>query len=415
MNPNRAFRRSENRKNSGKSVFFGALTFCLLALGFLTLFLGVMGFSTRGTGSALSAQEAAVDLSQGTAQNAAQDSADGAGAFDVTIYASPIKMVQTQSSERILNSAEWTEFYLNLVGKFDETRLRKEPASPLMTQLDRTFGKSPCSSNDLLNLAFFNLQGIWLNLTLAPNLALQPSAPFLTLVSDFAPAELSALSSALLAETGYTPPAEPGGAFQSPAGALWFLAQTAPLPFDVGKSALYLARDAETLAAQKERFLASEETRSALGNQDRVFFLLSLSRGGIDKIAAYFAALPSDSPLLPFAPGIAELAKRTKTVWLSIQETGGVTVFTMTIYSQTSETTADLSRLFGESKKILEQGVAGKELSPAVALAVDMLGRAEFVQEDERFYVVFKLVEEETFAKIQQWILSLKGGFENRL
>lgn len=183
MNPNRAFRRSENRKNSGKSVFFGALTFCLLALGFLTLFFGGMDFSARGAGSALSAQEAAVDLSQGPAQDTAQDSAAGADAFDVTIYASPIKMVQTQSSERILNSAEWTEFYLNLVGKFDETHLRKEPASPLMTQLDRTFGKSPCSSNDLLNLAFFNLQGIWLNLTLAPNLALEPSAPFLTLVS----------------------------------------------------------------------------------------------------------------------------------------------------------------------------------------------------------------------------------------
>lgn len=327
---------------------------------------------------------------------------------ELSIYVSPNKLVQTQSSERILNSAEWTEFYLDLVGKIDEKHLRREPATPLMTQLARTFGKSPCSSNDLLNLAFFNLQGIWIKFTLGPNLTLEAADPFLTLVSDFAPNELSAICSALLVEAGYAPPSESEPAFRSPNGAVWFLTQTVPLPFDVGKSALFLGRNAETLAAQKERFLAAEETRSALENQDRVFFLLSLERSGIDKIAAYFASLPADSPLAPFAPGFAELAKRTKNIWLSIQETAGVTVFTMTIYSQENETAADLFRLFDESKKMLEQGIAEKELSPAAALAVDLLSHAEFVQEDERFYVIFKLVGDETFAKIERWILSLK-------
>ena len=327
---------------------------------------------------------------------------------EISIYVSPNKLVQTQSSERILNSAEWTEFYLDLVGKIDEKHLRKEPASPLMTQLTRTFGKTPCSSNDLLNLAFFNLQGIWINLTLGPNLSIEAADPFLTLVSDFAPNELSAICTALLVEAGYEPPTESEAPFCSPGGAVWFLTQTVPLPFDVGKGALFLGRNAETLTAQKERFLAAEETRSMLGTQDRVFFLLSLERSGIDKIAAYFASLPADSPLAPFAPGFAELAKRTKNIWLSIQETGGVTVFTMTIYSQENETAADLFRLFDETKKMLEQGVAEKELSPAAAFAVDLLGRAEFVQEDERFYVIIKLVDEETFAKIERWILSLK-------
>lgn len=324
-------------------------------------------------------------------------------AVDLTVYLSPVKMVQTQSCERILNTDAWTGFYLSRVQKLDQRHLCAESPSRLMTQMARTFGKTTCSSNDLLNLAFFNLQGVWGQFKLAENLRPTAADSFLTFVSDFQPEETAGLTEALLGELGFLPESAaanlPAQFCRADGSALYF-DRISPLPFAEDRSAFFIGKSPEALTRQKGEFLTAEQVKAALGNQDRVFFLLSLQRGGLDKIAAYFSALPSDSSLAPFAAGLTELANQTDSVWLSIQESRGVSTATLTVFGKESASAADLYRLFDSARAMFRTWRQGRDLAVWQDLALDIFDRSELIQEDERFYLIFKLTDEEIFQKI---------------
>lgn len=334
-----------------------------------------------------------------------------ASVSEVMVYVSPNKLIQAQSSERLLNSPEWTDFYLALVKKLDAAHLQKNPPTRLMNQLFQTFGKNPCSMNDLLNLAFFNVQGVWGNFDLTPELRPGAGDSFLTVVSDFAAEQAVGLAAAVLDESGrpQIPPTKAGPwAFGNPASPEWFLDLLAPLPMDTGKNGLFIGRSEEAIARQKEIFSTNEEIKKLLGNQDRIFFLLTLDRSALQKMADRLAAFPPDSVQASFSPGLAELARRIRTVWLSVQETSGVTVFTLTVFSGESQTAADLNRLCEKTREMVVEWGKGRTLSPPAALAMEVVTRSEFVLEDDRFYVIFKLTDEETFGKIRQVFLHFK-------
>lgn len=332
-------------------------------------------------------------------------------AADLTLYISPTKLIRTQSCESLLNSPEWADFFGDFVERFDATHLRRTPESRLMSQLTRTFGKTPCSMNDPLNLLSFNFQGIWANFELTNGFKVVPADPFLTFVSDFSPTEMLGLTGAFLDQAHYpqresapNTPAVFGAEGKEPL----LLDLISPLPGDTGKSAFFLTRSAAASDSVRAKFPPSDELKNALSGADPVFLLCGLSRGGLRSLADSFAALESDSPASAFAPGMSELAKRVESVWLSAQETSGVTTLTLTIFCAEDESSADLGRLINEVRTLLRQWSEGKELTAFQALWLDTLERAELIQENERLYVVFPMNAPETFEKIKKCFIAWK-------
>lgn len=325
-------------------------------------------------------------------------------AADLTIYISPTKLIRTQSCESLLNSPEWADFFGGFVERFDAERLRRSPESRLMTQLTRTFGKTPCSMNDPLNLLFFNFQGIWANFVLTSDFYAVPADPFLTFVSDFAPTEMLGLTGAFLDQAHYPQrenvPNTPmifGAEGKEP----FLLDLISPLPGDSGKSAFFLTRSAAASESVRKNFPSSDELKNALSGADPVFLLCGLSRGGLRSIADSFAAFGADSAASAFAPGMGELASRVESVWLSAQETSGVTVLTLTIFCAEDESSADLGRLLNEVRTLMRHWSEGKELTAFQTLWLDVIERSELIQENDRLYVVFPMNAPETFEKIK--------------
>lgn len=328
-----------------------------------------------------------------------------AAAADLSFYISPTKLVRTQSCERLLNSPEWADFFGRFVERFDERRLRRDPPSRLMNQLSHSFDKTPCSINDPLNLLFFNLQGIWGGLNLTTDFRVTPADPFLTFISDFTPAETVGLTAAFLDETGHPErDSTPGGPalFAVDGEEPFLLDLISPLPTDSGKSAFFLVRSATAAESVQAHFPASGEMKNALTDADPVFLLCGLNQNGLQKIADAFQTLPTDSPGAAFAPGAAELAKRVQSVWLSAQETSGVTVLTVTVFCGENESPADLRQLFEEVRNLTRRWAEGKELTPPQTLLLDLAKRSELIQENERLYIVYQLNAPETFEKIKR-------------
>lgn len=324
---------------------------------------------------------------------------------DVIVYISPTKTILAQSSERILNSTEWTDFYLSKISDLDQRYLRNENATVLMRQLEKTFTTTPPTFNDLLDALFGYCSGCWLTFDLqSETLALSTQNMAIAFVTEFSDIQTQRLVSAFLNDFGFPEMnVQPNNhwIFLKDQIPCWFLQK---MTFDEeNKKNIFLLTDKEQNNIDLQNiFQTSQTVKFQLSEQDRIFLFIRLNSSFMSKVNLFFTHCSSDSLWAPFAPGMIELTQKVQSVSIFFREENGTMIATFSLNTDKKETIFELADLLEQLRNLLDLWAKDKEITPIQSLGMTILNQIEVSSDDLRFNLVFKLTDENIFPLIQK-------------
>jgi len=356
----------------------------------------------------------------------AQPVLSDAGKPDVFVYISPTKSILTQSGEQLLNSQEWTDFFLAAVGQLDRAYFQKTPPSLLMEQTQTLFAHSPASSNDLLNFLFSRCPGIWVNLKIDPaTLHLLPDTVLGTVVVDIQGVYAENLLVALMNEMGFTEHVTRPDQIHSctnSAGQEYLFDSLEPFPTDTSFSTFILGRTLEGIVQQKTAIMTDSEMMKYLKTDEPAFLSITFNESAMLNTQRFFESIPEGHPYYVFAPGMIELTRRLLSISCVMAEQEGETILSITMTSRpeekNGETVRDLKDLFIGIRQAFNTWSQGRNnLQPVQFWGLAILNSAEIIDDfndDHVFHLQINMGEPQLLNQLKDCFVYWKDKVENQ-
>lgn len=331
---------------------------------------------------------------------------------DLTIRFSPVRLLGSERFQKVLMSDEWTRFYLAATEKLDKDFLGSKQWASLARQLEKTYAQTPPHINSLFDTAFGNCHDLWLCCDLDVRSLLPRLAdPAFMFVTDFSPVETKRLLVSTFEIWGYVPRmSQSESVFALSKGDIlvWFVDSFGSLGENQTHQAFLVGKDPSKMNGFKDCFLKDIAERQGLNDGTAAFFSVRLSQVGLGHIREYFAGLPKEDPASVFAPGMIEVAKKTKEMSLSVEGIADRFVCVLKLSCSDEATAKDLALFVTKSKTLLEKWATEDRASPLGRLGVFLLTQAEVAIDRTALTIRYESTNEQGLKHIQECLVHWK-------
>ncbi|MDO5565373.1 MAG: hypothetical protein Q4G59_01860 [Planctomycetia bacterium] len=327
---------------------------------------------------------ASILLASSTENTLAQSLPDSCTTCDLTIGVSPVRLLGSARFQKLLMSDEWTKFYLAATEKLDKDCLGSKKWSSFARQLEKSYALTPPRINSIFDTAFGNCHEAWFCCDLdVRSLLPRFGDPAFMFVSDYSPTETKRLLASAFEAYEYVPrmsQSESVFALSKGDVLVWFV-DSFDLLAGNNKKAFLIGRDPAKMSVFKDSFLQDIACQKRLSDGKGPFFTAKLTLAGLGHIREYFANLPKEDAAAAFAPGMIEVAKKTKEVSFTAEGIADRIVCVLKLSCSDEATAKDLELFVTKSKELLAKWSAQDQTKPLGRLGVFVLGQSKVTVE----------------------------------
>lgn len=342
----------------------------------------------------------------------AQSLSGGSTTSDLTIGVSPVRLLDSERFQKLLLTDEWTQFYLAITDHLDKKYLGSKQWSSFARQLEKSYALTPPHVNSLFDTIFGNCYEARFCCELdVQSLLPRFGDPAFVLVSDFSPIETRRLLASAFEAYGYVPRmSQSESVFVLSKGdvLVWFVDSFDLVAGSTNKKAFLIGRDPGKMSLFKNAFLQDAISEKRLSDGKGPFFTAKLTLSGLGHIRDYFARLPKEDAAAAFAPGMIELAKKTKEVSFSAEGIADQMCCVLKFSCSDEATAKDIELLITKSKELLNKWSSKDQTKPLGRLGVFVLNQSKVSVEGTTLTIRYESADERGLQLLRECLTQWK-------